>query len=117
MRSPDLALLIENSGENPLPNTLRVENLHLSEYQSFAILVERHQNILQYNRDTLNRRLVDFQSQFDRLSSVVSLLQIFQYILSLLLLFFSVTVGIILYYVLLQSISQFRQEIEIIGLV
>jgi cell division transport system permease protein len=116
-RNPDLTALIENSGENPLPDSLRVDNIPLDSYPEFDALIAVEKDILFYDKDALDRKFLDYQSQFQRVSLVVKLLQSLQYGVYALLILFLFTVAVIIYTVIGNSIFFHRQEIEIIELV
>ena len=116
-RNPDLATLVENTGENPLPDSIRIDNIPIDQYSAFNTLIEKNKHILQYNKDAFDRKLLDYQSQFSRIAFVVYLLSLLEFGVFALLIFFAFTVSVILYTVVSNSIFFFRQEIEIIHLV
>ncbi len=78
-RNPDLASLIENSQENPLPDSLRIDNIPRNQYDSFDSMVSEFRDMLHYDKDAMNRKLLDYTSQFARVSIVVKLLQYLEY--------------------------------------
>lgn len=116
-RNPDLTALIENSWENPLPDSLRVDNIPLDQYDTFNAIVESEKDILFYDKDAMNRKYLDYQSQFQRVSFVVKFLNIIEYGVYALLSLFVFTVAVIVYTVIGNSIFFHKHEIEIIELV
>lgn len=116
-RNPDLTALIENSGENPLPDSLRIDNIPLDQYDAFDALISKEKDMLFYDKDAMNRKYIDYQSQFQRVSLVVKLLSTLEYGVYGLLGLFIFTVAVIIYTVIGNSIFFHRQEIEIIELV
>jgi cell division transport system permease protein len=78
-RNPDLTSLIENTGENPLPDSLRIDNIPLDEYSRFNEIISKEKDMLFYDKDALDRKYLDFQSQFQRISLVVRLLSTLEY--------------------------------------
>ena len=70
-RNPDLTALIENTGENPLPDSLRIDNIPLDQYSQFNEIISKEKDMLFYDKDALDRKYLDFQSQFQRVSFVV----------------------------------------------
>jgi cell division transport system permease protein len=116
-RNPDLTALIENSGENPLPDSLRIDNIPLDQYNQFDAILSEHREIFFYDKDAMNRKFLDYQSQFQRVSTVVKLLSTLEYGVYALLWLFLFTVAVIIYTVIGNSIFFHRQEIEIIELV
>jgi cell division transport system permease protein len=116
-RNPDLTALIENSWENPLPDSLRIDNIPLDQYSMFNEIISQEKDILFYDKDSLDRKYLDFQSQFQRVSTVVKLLSTLSYAVYALLGLFIFTVAVIIYTVIGNSIFFHKQEIEIIELV
>ena len=116
-RNPDLTALIESSWENPLPDSLRIDNIPLDQYSSFNEIISREKDMLFYDKDALDRKYLDYQSQFQRISLVVRLLSTLEYWVFALLWLFLFTVAVIIYTVIGNSIFFHRQEIEIIELV
>lgn len=116
-RNPDLVSLIENSGENPLPESLRIDNIPLDRYEAFDAIISEQKDMLFYDKDSMNRKLVDYKSQFNRALVVVELLHYVEYGVFALLSLFLFTVAVIIYTVIGNSIFFHKQEIEIIELV
>lgn len=116
-RNPDLVSLIENSWENPLPESLRIDNIPLDQYEAFDAIISEQKDILFYDKDSMNRKLIDYKSQFNRALIVVWLLKYVEYGVYGLLSLFLFTVAVIIYTVIGNSIFFHKQEIEIIELV
>ncbi len=116
-RNPDLTALIENSGENPLPDSLRIDNIPLDSYPDFDAIISSEKDMLFYDKDAMNAKYLDYKSQFDRITLVVKLLRTIEYGVYALLLLFLFTVAVILYTVIGNFVFFHRQEIEIIELV
>ncbi len=70
-RNPELASLIEQGDENPLPNSLRISNIDLESYERLNTYVSRFQDILQYDAGDMDKKLLDYRSQYERISFVV----------------------------------------------
>ena len=73
--------------------------------------------MLRYDQDAMNQKLLDYKSQFSRISLVVKLLSLLQYSVYALLGLFLFTVAVIIYTVIGNSIFFHKEEIEIISLV
>lgn len=116
-RNPDLASLIENTGENPLPESLRIDNIPKDQYTQFNTIISESRDMIHYDKDAMDRKLSDYTSQFDRVSQIVKLLLILEYGVYALLGLFIFTVAVIIYSVISNSVSFQHQEIEIIELV
>lgn len=117
VRNPDLTALIENTGENPLPDSLRIDNIPLDQYTTFNEILEKDKDIFFYDKDALDRKYLDYQSQFQRVSMVIRLLSTLEYGVFALLGLFIFTVAVIIYTVIGNSVFFHKQEIEIIELV
>jgi cell division transport system permease protein len=73
--------------------------------------------MLFYDKDSMDRKLIDYQSQFQRALVVVKLLKILEAGVYALLGLFIFTVAVIIYTVIGNSIFFHREEIEVIELV
>ncbi len=78
-RNPDLANLVEYTGENPLPDSLRIDNIPLDQYNAFDARIAQEKTMLHYDQDAMSRKLLDYKGQFTRVSLVVKLLHMLQY--------------------------------------
>jgi len=117
LRDPQLAALIEDDHKNPLPNTLQIENIPLDQYDDLNAIIPWYQDIIEYDREKMERKLLSYQSQYERIASVVSFMQSMQFSILILVLLFCMTVGIIAYLIIGNSIFFHRNEIQIIELV
>lgn len=115
-RNPDLATLIE-SDSNPLPNSVRLSNIDINQYESLNIFIGRFRDVLQYNQESLDKKLLDYKSQFERISSVVEMLHILQFAVYVLLGLFVFTVSIVIYMVIHNFVFFLQDEVRIIELV
>ena len=115
-RNPDLATLIERDA-NPLPNSIRLSNIDISLYSSLNVYIGRFRDILQYDQWALDRKLLDYRSQYDRIASVVEMLYFLQVAVYILLWLFVFTVAIVIYMVIHNFVFFLQDEIRIIELV
>lgn len=115
-RNPDLATLIE-SDSNPLPNSIRLSNIDINLYDSLNVFIGRFRDVLQYNQESLDKKLLDYKSQFERISSVVEMLHILQFAVYILLGLFVFTVSIVIYMVIHNFVFFLQDEVRIIELV
>ncbi len=114
---PDLISIIEGSGENPFPDALSITSIPLDRYNEFNTYILDHRDMFHYDTDILGKKLLDYRSQFRRIHSIVTSLQVFEYGVFSLLILFAFTVATIIYNVISNSIFFHREEIEIIELV
>jgi cell division protein FtsX len=117
-RNPDLAMLVEHTDENPLPNSLMISHIHnLTDYQELPKIMERYQDVLQYDKSWLDKKIIDFETQYKSASKVVYILQIFQYGILILLWLFIFTVFAIVHMIIRNFIYFLQDEVRIIELV
>ncbi len=116
-RDPDLANLVENVRENPLPNSLRITNIDLASYSTLNNYIARYQDILQYDATDMNQKLLDYKAQYSRITLIVSLLETLKFTVYMLLSLFFFTVAIIIYMIIQNFIYFLKEEVEIIELV
>ncbi len=115
-RNPDLATLIERDA-NPLPNSVRLSNIDIDLYSSLNVYIGRFRDILQYDQGSLDRKLLDYRSQYDRIANVVEMLHILQIAVYILLALFVFTVAIVIYMVIHNFVFFLQDEVRIIELV
>lgn len=116
-RNPDLAKLIEWTDENPLPNSLRLSWIPLGSYEAIEQVIAEYKEILEYNETEFNRKLIDFQSQYSRIESLVKTLRALNYSIYTLLVLFIFTVFVVVYTIISNTIFFLRDEMSIIELV
>lgn len=114
---PDLISIIEWSGENPFPDSLSISGIPLDRYDEFNNYILEHRDLFHYDEDILGKKLLDYKSQFRRITTIVTSLRVFEYGVFALLGLFAFTVATIMYNVVSNSIFFHREEIEIIELV
>ncbi len=116
-RNPDLADLVENSSENPLPNSIKITGVDIAYYSSLNNYIARYQDILQYDALDMDKKLLDYKAQYNRISVVVNLLRSLEYGVYILLGLFIFTVFAIVHMIIRNFIYFLQDEVEIIELV
>lgn len=118
IRNPDLVTLIEQD-TNPLPNSIRISRIgnNLDLYTALNIYIWRYRDIFQYWKSSIDQKLLDYQSQYSRIASVVEMLNILQIAVYILLGLFVFTVAIVIYMVIHNFIFFLQDEVRIIELV
>lgn len=76
-RNPDLATLIETDS-NPLPNSVRLSNIDINQYTGLNTYIGHFRDILQYDQGSMDKKLLDYRSQYERITSVIKMLNILQ---------------------------------------
>ena len=115
-RNPDLATLIEEDS-NPLPNSVRLSNIDINQYAWLNTFIGRFRDILQYDQSSLDKKLLDYRSQYERITSVIKMLNILQATVYIFLGLFVFTVAIVIYMVIHNFIFFLQNEVRIIELV
>ncbi len=116
-RDPELALIIQDESDNPLPDTLQIENISINDYERFNTMIAGFQDIIEYDKEKLDRKLNSYTAQYERIHSIVSFLQSVQFSVWALVLLFCLTVGVIMYLIIGNFIFFHSDEIRIIELV
>jgi cell division protein FtsX len=115
-RNPDLATLIEDDS-NPLPNSVRLSNIDINQYTTLNTYIGRFRDILQYDQSSFDKKLLDYRSQYERITSVIQMLNILQATVYIFLALFVFTVAILVYMVIHNFIFFLQNEVRIIELV
>lgn len=83
----------------------------------FNAIILKNRDLFHYDEDILGKKLLDYKSQFKRITSIVVALHVFEYGVFALLALFAFTVATIIYNVISNSLFFHQEEIEIIELV
>ena len=86
-------------------------------YNRLNVYIGRFRDIFQYGQNSLDAKLLDYRGQYDRIASVVDILQILQIAVYILLSLFVFTVAIVIYMVIHNFVFFLQNEIRIIELV
>lgn len=116
-RDPELAKLIEDESENPLPNTLQIQNIEINQYETLNTIIASYQDTIEYDKENFDRKLLSYKSQYTRIYAIVSFLQSVQFAILVLVILFCFTVWVIMYLIIGNFIFFHRDEIKIIELV
>ena len=79
VRNPDLVNLIEKD-TNPLSNSIRLSRIgnDFKLYTSLNIYIGQFRDMFQYGKTSIDQKLLDYRSQYDRIASVVQMLHVLQ---------------------------------------
>lgn len=94
-----------------------MSNIELGTYSELDTYISRFQDILQYDQSDMNRKLVDYKSQYKRIAQVVHILTALQYGVYILLGLFVFTVFIVVHTIIRNFIFFLQDEVRIIELV
>lgn len=113
-REPDLVKILERS--NPLPDTIVLSNISLSDYEKVDTLVKSRLYLLS-NDESQEDYFANYTTQYKKIDDVTSILIILQVWLKVVILIFVISIAIIIYSVIGNFIYYYRDEIYITKLV
>lgn len=115
-RDPELVNILEL--QNPLPETITLENIPLQEYQRLNTLIEKRMYILlEQTAWETEEYFSSYARQFERISTVIQVLNILQVWLYVIIVTFIISIAIIVYSIIGNFIYYYRDEIYITRLV
>lgn len=115
-RDPDLVKILER--QNPLPETITLENIELKEYETLNRLVENKLYVLAEGQNDLETsNFSSYTRQFERIEKVTSILTTLQIGLYIIIATFIVSIAVIVYSIIGNFIYYYRDEIYITRLV
>lgn len=114
LREPDLVKILEKN--NPLPDTIVLSNISLTDYEKVDNLVKSRLYLLS-NDETQEDYFANYSTQYKKIDDVTSVLRVLQTWLNVVILVFIVSIAIIIYSVIWNFIYYYRDEIYITKLV
>jgi len=114
---PELVNILER--QNPLPETISLQNIPLSSYDALNTIIENKLFLLTENESSENEGAFfsTYTRQFERIENVISILSILQLWLYIIILTFIISIAIIVYSIIGNFIYYYRDEIYITRLV
>lgn len=115
-RDPELVNILEL--QNPLPETITIENIPLQQYQQLNTLIEKRMYILlEQNLPENEEYFSSYSRQFERITTVIQVLNLLQLWLYIIIVTFIISIAIIVYSIIGNFIYYYRDEIYITRLV
>jgi len=116
-RDPDLVNILER--QNPLPETITLENIPLQKYNILNSIIEWKSSILSQGIgwESDDEYFSTYSKQFERIEAVISTLHILQIWLYIIIFTFLVSIAIIVYSIIGNFIYYYKDEIYITRLV
>ncbi len=114
LKEPDLVKILERS--NPLPETIVLSNIWLDQYASLNSIIESKLFLLS-QEDADKEYFANYTSQYDKITNIISILNILQLWLYVIITIFLVSISIIIYSVIWNFIYYYKDEIYITRLV
>ena len=116
LRDPELVGILEI--QNPLPETITLENIPLKQYEILNTLIEKRLYILlEREVDDSQEYFSTYTKQFERIERVIQVLQVLQIWLYVIITTFVISIAIIVYSIIGNFIYYYRDEIYITRLV
>lgn len=116
-RDPELTKVVESDSENPLPASIKIENIWLREYSNINDVISKYKWVIVYDETKFKKRLVDYKTQYDRIDNVIKVFHSIKLWIYAIIWFFIFSVFIIIYNIIGNFIFFYRDEIKITKLV
>ncbi len=117
MWDPELTKLVETEWENPLPSSIKVDNIWLNDYDKINWIVSKYKWVVLYDENKFKRKIVDYKDQYERINSVIKVLNSIKLGIYSIIWFFIFSVFVIIYNIIWNFIFFYRDEIKITKLV
>jgi len=114
LKEPDLVKILERN--NPLPDTIVLSNIWISEYEKINKLVESRLYLL-INSEKEDNYFANYTTQYKKIEDVISVLEILKFWLTIIIFIFVWSIAIITYSIIWNFIYYYRDEIYITKLV
>lgn len=116
-RHADLASIVEDAKENPFPDVVQFSQIPLERYEDFNKYIASYNDILNYDMQDMQQKLIDFQTQYQNIMKTVDLLRILTQAVYVLIGLFLVTVFIMVHMTIRNFVYFLQDEVRIIELV
>lgn len=117
-KDEELVQILEQS--NPLPNTIIVSNIPLTDYDKVNYVIAWKLFLFESKKDDLKKKkwiLVDYKSQYLRIEQIITILKKLWFGLYLIIAVFVISIWIIIYSIIWNFIYYYKDEIYITRLV
>lgn len=116
-RDPELAKIIDDESQNPLPSTISVKNVPIEHYESLDRAITLGAKVLDINPEKHAKSVINYRNQFERIRVVVSVLYSLRFGLYCIIGFFLFSVFVVIFHSIGNTVFFFREEIKITQLV
>lgn len=114
-QDPDLVSILER--QNPLPETISLTNIDLTQFERLNYIIEGRAYILSEADEQDKDNFSSYTSQYERISQITVVLNILQIGLYIIIAIFLFSIAIIIYSIIGNFIYYFKNEIYITRLV
>lgn len=112
-----MALLVEDANENPFPDVVQFSQVPLEKYEEFDDYIASYREIIRYDEQDMNQKLLDYQAQYQNILKTVELLRLLTQAVYVLIGLFLFTMFIMVHMVIRNFIFFLQDEMRIIELV
>ena len=116
-RDPELTKLIEDPNENPLPASIKIENIWIGEYDKLDVVIVKYKSAIVFDEKRFKKKIIDYKAQYERINSVIKVFNSIKLWIYSIISFFLFSVFIIIYNIIGNFIFFYRDEIKITKLV
>lgn len=116
-RDPELAKIIDEESQNPLPSTISVKNVPIEQYEALDAVISQNSKVLDINEEKHAKSVINYRNQFERIRTVISVLYSLRFGLYCIIGFFLFSVFVVIFHSIGNAVFFFREEIRITQLV
>lgn len=116
-RDPELAKIIDEESQNPLPSTISVKNVPIERYEALDRVILQNSRVLDINEEKHAKSVINYRNQFEKIRTVISVLYSLRFGLYCIIGFFLFSVFVVIFHSIGNAVFFFREEIRITQLV
>lgn len=116
-RDPELAKIIDDESQNPLPSTISVKNVSIEQYETLGQVILKSSKVLDINEEKHAKSVINYRNQFERIRTVISVLYSLRFGLYCIIGFFLFSVFVVIFHSIGNTVFFFSEEIKITQLV
>lgn len=114
---PELTKVVEEDSENPLPASIKIENMNVNQYNDINEQISKYKWIIVYDEQKFKKKIVAYRDQYNKIQTVISVFVSIKYWIIWIISFFIFSVFIIIYNTIWNFIFFHRDEIKVTKLV
>lgn len=116
-RHAELAAIVEEADSNPFPDVVQFSQIPIEKYEKFNDYIASYKDIIRYDAQDMNQKLLDYQAQYQNIMKTVELLRLLTQAVYVLIALFLFTVFVMVHMVIRNFIFFLQDEMRIIELV
>lgn len=114
---PELTKVVEEDSENPLPASIKIENMNVNQYNDINEQISKYKWIIVYDEQKFKKKIIAYRDQYNKIQTVISVFISIKYWIIWIISFFIFSVFIIIYNTIWNFIFFHRDEIKVTKLV